>query len=79
MSAIAKPLVVEPGDREAHTVDGDRALLDGVAKHVRRRVDPDAAAVALVLDAADDADTVDVPLDVVAAERLARPGATARR
>ena len=48
-------------------------FLDGVAKDLGRSVDPDAAAVAFVLDAADDSDTVDVPLDVVAAERLARP------
>ena len=53
-------------------MDGDRPFLDGVAKDVGRSVDPDPAAVAFVLDAADDSDTVDVPLDVVAAERLAR-------
>ena len=72
ISATAKPGVVERRDGEARPLDGDRALLDGVAEDLRRRVDPDAATVALVLDAADDADAVDVPLDVVAAERLAR-------
>ena len=73
MSATAKPSVVERGDREARPVDGDRALLDDVAEELGRRVEPDAAAVALGLDAADGADAVDVPLDVVAAERLAGP------
>ena len=39
-------VVVERGDRERDAVDRDRALLDAVAEHLRRRVDPDAPAVA---------------------------------
>jgi len=50
-----------------HAVDRDRALLDAVAEHVRRRVDPDR-----LRNAADVADAVDVALDDVAAERLPR-------
>ena len=65
--------VVERRDGERRAVDGDRALLDAVAEHVRRRVEPDPAPVALRLDRADAADAVDVALHDVAAERLARP------
>src|SRR4051812_23486642 len=32
-------LVVDAGDREAHPVDRDRALLDRIPKHLRRRLD----------------------------------------
>ena len=63
--------VVERGDRQARPLDRDRALLDDVAEELGRSVEPDAAAVAFGLDAADGADAVDVALDVVAAERLA--------
>ena len=59
------------GDRERDAVDRDRALLDAVAEELGRRLDPDPDAVALRLDRRDPADAVDMPLDVVPAERLA--------
>ena len=40
-SATAKPAVVEGGDGERDAVDRDRPLLDAVAEHIGRRVDPD--------------------------------------
>src|SRR5205823_1845868 len=67
-----EPAVVELGDREARSLDGDRALLDDVAEKLGRRVDPEAASVALGRGGADGAAAVDVPLHVVPAERLAR-------
>src|SRR3954449_10146413 len=66
-------LVVDAGDREAHPVDGDRALLDRVAQHLRRRLDRDHAGEPLLADRRDDAEPVDVPLDDVPAQAVARP------
>src|SRR2546423_2834870 len=62
---------VERRDRQRDSVDGDRALLHAVAQDVGRRVDPDPTSVALRLHRTHVADPVDVPLDVVATERLA--------
>ena len=73
-SATAKPAVVERGDGEARAVDGDRALLDHVAEDLVGRVDPDAPCRRPPASTRRTrADAVDVPLDVVPAERLAGP------
>ena len=66
-------VVVELGHRQRHAVDGDRALLDQVTENVRRDVEPDALAVGFVVDGANGSDRVDMPLDVVPAERLSGP------
>jgi len=58
--------VVERGDRERDAVDRDRAFFDAVPQDVGRRVDPDR-----LPDVPHMPDRVDVPLDDVAAERLA--------
>src|SRR5437762_8054432 len=63
----------QPRDRQRDAVDGDRALIDAVAKDVGRRVDRDAAAVAFGLDGADATGPVDMPLHVMPAERIAGP------
>ncbi len=56
-----------------HAVDRDRALLDDVAQQVSRAgADPDEAREALVAARLDRADAVDVALDHVAAEPVAR-------
>ena len=57
---------VDDGERDA--VDGDRALLDDVAEQVGGRGDRDDAGEAVLLDRADRAEAVDVPLHDVAAE-----------
>ena len=59
-------------DRQRDAVDGDRALLDAIAEHVGRRLDRDPAALALRLDRADLADAVNMALNVMATERVAR-------
>src|SRR5438270_2654640 len=63
-------VVVESGDRQRDALDGDRALGDAVAEELERRLDVEADTVALGIGAGDASDAVDVPLDVVAAERL---------
>ena len=57
--------VVESCNGERDAVDRDRALLDAVAEHLRGRVNPDG-----LRTAAHTADTVNVALHHVAAERL---------
>src|SRR4051795_10939981 len=64
-------LVVDAGDRQAHPVDGDRALLDRVAKHLRARLDRDHPREAFLADGRDHTDPVDVALDHVATETIA--------
>src|SRR3954470_8530795 len=65
-------LVVDAGDREAHPVDRDRALLDRVAQHLRRRLHRQHAREAVLAHRGDDADPVDVALDDVTTEAVAR-------
>ena len=64
-------VVVERGDGERDAVDGDRALLDAVAQDLRGRPRP-STTPSPSDSTADAADAVDVALDEVAAERLAR-------
>ena len=66
-------VVTEIRDRQRDAVHGDGSLLDAVAEHIRGSLDPHTPAVPLRLDRPHAADAVDVPLHVVAAERLTRP------
>ncbi len=68
-----KGFAIEPGHGQRDAVDGDRALLDDVAQHLRRgarsatrRANPSSVTAETVPDA------VDVALDDVAAEAVAR-------
>src|SRR3954447_9696163 len=64
--------VVDPGDGQADAVDGDRALLNHVAQQLGRRLDGHHAGEAVLRDARDDADAVDVTLHDVAAQARVR-------
>ena len=66
-------VVAECRDGQGDAFDRDRALLDAIAKELLGRLDRQPHAVALGLERADPADAVDMALDVVSAERLARP------
>src|SRR5436190_14819157 len=65
--------VAELRDRQRDALDGDRALLGAVTDDLHRRVDPEPAAVAFGIDRPHAAHAVDVALNVVPAERVARP------
>ena len=74
MTANANRAVVDVRDREADAVDGDRALLDDVAQHRRRRRDLDQrGTVGERLAPGDGADAVDVALHEMAAEPVGEP------
>src|SRR5438128_186830 len=63
--------LVDGGNGQRDTLDGDRALLDAVAEELGRRLDAQADAPALGICGGHAADAVHVALDVVAPERLA--------
>src|SRR5215211_4973116 len=63
---------VEGRDREADAVDGDRAVLDDVAAQVRRDLDEHPAGDAVLGDGAHHAGGVDMSLDQMAAQGVAR-------
>ncbi len=71
-SATANSSEPELGNGERDAVDRDRALLDAVPEHLRRRVDEDPQPLSLGLDRLDATHGVDVALNVVSAERIAR-------
>ena len=71
-SATRECVSRELGDRQRHAVHGDRALLDAVAQDLVGRLDEDAEALALGFDRLDAPHRVDVSLDVVPPELLAR-------
>ena len=68
-----KLLALQLGNGERDAVDRHRALLDAVAEHLRRRFDEDAQPFSFGLDRLHATHGVDMALDVVAAERIARP------
>ena len=63
----------ELGDGERHAVDRHRPLRDAVPQDFGWCLDEDAQALAFRLDRLDDADGVDMALDVVPAQLLAGP------
>src|SRR3954463_12965278 len=65
-----KSAVANSGDRQRDAVGGDRAFFDAVAQDLWRRLDRQPATVALGLDRRHLPDPVDMPLDVMAAERV---------
>ena len=73
ISETSTPSSPSAGDREADAVEGDRAVLDHVAEQLVAERDRDPAGEAVLGDADDLADAVDVALDDVAAERVAGP------
>ena len=67
-----KDAVLDRENGKADSVDGDRALLDQVARLRGRNLEGEEFGVALGLDRHDPADTVDVARDQMAAEQLAQ-------
>ena len=73
MSATENRSRDDLGDSEAHAVDRDRALRHEVAQETLGRPHPQAPAVPVVIYPDDLADRVDVSLDEVPVQRIAKP------